>query len=67
MKFETLGYEVSEGVATITLNRPDMLNAFNETMANELAAAWKAVQSSSEKRRTGFPHATQYECSMDCR
>ncbi|NEK59861.1 enoyl-CoA hydratase [Geodermatophilus sabuli] len=32
-------YEVADGVATITLDRPDRLNAFTPVMAAELAAA----------------------------
>src|ERR1700686_5219316 len=35
-EFETLGYEESEGVAWVTLNRPDVMNAFNPTMQREL-------------------------------
>lgn len=34
--FETLGYEVEDGVATITLNRPEKLNAFNTQMMKDL-------------------------------
>ena len=36
---ETILYEVEAGVARITLNRPDALNSFTQTMAKELAAA----------------------------
>jgi enoyl-CoA hydratase/carnithine racemase len=33
--------EVSEGVAQITLNRPEVHNAFNEAMQDELRAVWR--------------------------
>jgi enoyl-CoA hydratase/carnithine racemase len=36
--FSTLLYSVSSHVATITLNRPDQLNAFTKTMRHELIA-----------------------------
>jgi 2-(1,2-epoxy-1,2-dihydrophenyl)acetyl-CoA isomerase len=36
MNYETLEYTVGDGVATITLNRPDSANAMNPTMAREL-------------------------------
>ncbi|KIL47463.1 enoyl-CoA hydratase-related protein [Jeotgalibacillus campisalis] len=39
--FETIFYEVREGVAKITLNRKDKLNAFTESMHKELMIALK--------------------------
>ncbi len=41
MSFEFLKYEVSNGIATITLNRPEVYNAFNDGMSYELQDALK--------------------------
>jgi enoyl-CoA hydratase/carnithine racemase len=38
--FETLLYAVEDGIATITLNRPDRLNAFTGQMMTDLIAAF---------------------------
>jgi enoyl-CoA hydratase/carnithine racemase len=40
MAFETLRYDVADAVATITLNRPDRLNAVNATVIRELVEAF---------------------------
>lgn len=42
--FETVRYEASDGVAWVTLNRPDMLNAFNLKMQRELRIIWRALR-----------------------
>ena len=39
MGYSQINYEVSEKIATITLNRPDKLNAYTRTMAGEIADA----------------------------
>jgi len=39
MEFETIIYEKRENVAWITLNRPEVLNAQNETLMAELTSA----------------------------
>ena len=40
---DTIRYELTDGVATITLNRPDTLNAFNDEMLGGLGASLKAA------------------------
>jgi len=42
--FETIEFVVSDHVATVTLNRPDQMNSFNETMAGEITDAWRRVR-----------------------
>lgn len=40
MKYQTLDWRVDAGILTLTLNRPEQLNAFTVQMANELADAF---------------------------
>jgi 2-(1,2-epoxy-1,2-dihydrophenyl)acetyl-CoA isomerase len=42
--YRTLLFAVDHGVAEITLNRPDSLNAFDDQMAGEMQDALKAVE-----------------------
>ena len=44
MEFETILYEVDDRIATITLNRPDQLNAVSPLMVRELRAAYAAAE-----------------------
>ena len=43
LTFETLLYAVEDGVATVTLNRPEKLNAFNTQMMKDMIAAFDAT------------------------
>lgn len=43
MSYETILYQVADGVASITLNRPSKLNAFNDQMISETTDAFKSA------------------------
>jgi enoyl-CoA hydratase/carnithine racemase len=45
-----IAFEVSDHIATITLNRPEKLNAFTGTMMNELIAAFDETDSNDDVR-----------------
>jgi 2-(1,2-epoxy-1,2-dihydrophenyl)acetyl-CoA isomerase len=48
--YETIFYEVVEGVATITLNRPDKFNAFTEQMHKDIIDALKQAGKNPDVR-----------------
>lgn len=51
MDFETLDWSLDEeGILTLTLNRPEKLNAFSLTMAAELEQAFREVRQNDEVR-----------------
>jgi len=50
MSYETIEFEITDGVALLTLNRPDSLNSFNTQMHGEVKDALKAVKKSGEAR-----------------
>ncbi len=49
-ELRTLLYDESDGVAWITLNRPEALNAFDETMQFELRQLWSALRRNDDVR-----------------
>jgi enoyl-CoA hydratase/carnithine racemase len=49
-EFETLLYEERDGVAFVTLNRPDRMNAFNSLMQRELKALWRGLRRHDDVR-----------------
>ena len=48
--FETIRYEVEDHILTITLNRPDKMNAFTHAMQSELIAAFDAADADDDVR-----------------
>src|SRR3954447_9474492 len=48
--FEEIRVETDDGVLTITLNRPERLNAFTETMRRELIAAFDLADAEDDVR-----------------
>jgi 2-(1,2-epoxy-1,2-dihydrophenyl)acetyl-CoA isomerase len=56
-------FEVAEGVATITLNRPDVLNSFTRSMARELCAALDQVKNDDALRAVVITGAGRGFCA----
>ncbi len=50
MEFEQILYDKSEGIATITLNRPERMNAFTPTMIREWAQALEDARTDADVR-----------------
>src|SRR4051812_37200545 len=48
--YEQIVYEVADHIATITLNRPDQLNAFTGTMMRELIDAFDQIDGDDDVR-----------------
>lgn len=46
----TLALEVADGVATITLNRPEVYNSFNPAMVDDLTAVWRWAKTADDVR-----------------
>jgi enoyl-CoA hydratase/carnithine racemase len=48
MSFETIRFEVENRIATMTLNRPDRMNAMNQQMKDDLRACWTRVKEDAD-------------------
>jgi enoyl-CoA hydratase/carnithine racemase len=50
MTYSTLLVEIADGIATITLNRPERLNCFNRAMVMEFRELWSRLRADSNVR-----------------
>lgn len=50
MDLKTVLFEVTDHVATITLNRPQAMNSFNQEMLEEFALIWRTVKTEDDVR-----------------
>lgn len=48
MKYQTLNFEIKESHAVITLNRPEVRNAFNEEMILEITSVCKVIEKNND-------------------
>ncbi|GAB3826069.1 enoyl-CoA hydratase-related protein [Pontibacter rugosus] len=63
MNYECLLYDVQDGIATITLNRPDVFNAFNDQQSYDLQDALKQVSRDEQVRVVVLTGAGKAFCS----
>ncbi len=61
--FETIDYSVADNIATITLNRPEKLNAFTPVMRNEICAALDQTDADDEVKVVVFTGAGRAFCA----
>lgn len=63
MDFQDILYDVSEGIATITLNRPDKMNAFTGRMMHEIIAALDITDADDNVKVVIFTGAGRAFCA----
>ncbi len=63
LDFDTIRYEVTDGVATVTLHRPEALNAWNATMSDELGVAMAAADTDDDVRAVVVTGAGRAFCA----
>jgi enoyl-CoA hydratase/carnithine racemase len=63
MDFETILLEVGDGIATLTLNRPDRLNAYVVRMGEELVEAFGRAREDASVRAVVWTGAGRAFCS----
>ncbi|WP_026401363.1 crotonase/enoyl-CoA hydratase family protein [Actinomadura rifamycini] len=63
MPYEEIEYEVADGIATITLNRPDHMNAYTFTMRNEMLDAFDRIDADDAVRAVVVTGAGRAFCA----
>jgi len=63
MDFQDIIYDVSEGIATITLNRPDKMNAFTGRMMHEIISALDLSDADDNVKAVIFTGAGRAFCA----
>ena len=63
MSYSTILYDVNESILTITLNRPDILNAFNTSMLSEIIDALDRADADDRIRCIIFTGAGRAFCA----
>ena len=63
MTYEQIKYEVKDGILTVTLNRPDKLNAFTGKMLSELLDAMDRADRDDDVRAVVFTGAGRGFCA----
>ena len=66
MSYQTILFELSEGIARLTLNRPDRLNSFNVEMHDEVRDALGRLAAGPRGARAGA-HAAPGAASAPAR
>ncbi len=63
MSYETILFDVKDGIANLTLNRPDVFNAFNEQLSNDVNDALKKTAKDKSIRVLVITGAGKAFCS----
>ena len=64
MSYQDILYEVEDGIATVTMNRPDMLNAFTGVMLDEIIDAIDRTDADDDVRAVIFTGAGRASTSL---
>ena len=63
MPFRQIEYQVDQGLARVTLNRPQKINSLSQAMVAELSQAWKLIADDPEVRVVLLSAAGKHFCA----